>query len=168
MIEVQEMSKKEIESVLQRVGYGHLACARNNRPYVVPIHYAYDKSDIYIYTTEGLKTEIISDNPQVCLQIEEVVDNTDWRSIVINGEAEQIIDPKEREEVLKLIISANPTLTPAISIRWMDNWVRENREVVYRIKPGIVTDRSSVRVKIRAAFANREIGGNLKCIKRRN
>ena len=48
MIEVQEMSNKEIKEVLERVGYGHLACARNNRPYVVPIHYVYDKPKVYI------------------------------------------------------------------------------------------------------------------------
>jgi nitroimidazol reductase NimA-like FMN-containing flavoprotein (pyridoxamine 5'-phosphate oxidase superfamily) len=153
MIEVQEMTNKEMEAVLRRVGYGHLACARDNRPYIVPIHYAYDKPNIYVYTTEGMKTDIIKDNPQVCLQIEEVVGNDDWRSIVVNGDAEQITDRNEREEAVKLILSINPTLTPAISIRWMDDWVRENREIVYCIKPGIVTGRSSVKVKIKAAFA---------------
>lgn len=153
MIEVQEMSDNEIEEILQRVGYGHFACARNNRPYIVPIHHAYSKPNIYIYTTEGLKTEIISANPEVCLQVEEVIDNGDWRSIVIHGEAEQIVDRIEREEALKLITGVNPTLTPAISIRWMDNWIRENREVVYRIKPSTITGRSSVKVNISAAFA---------------
>ena len=152
MIEVQEMSNTEIEEILQRVGYGHLACARDNRPYVVPIHYVYSKPDIYFYTTEGLKTEIISGNPQVCLQVEEVVDNTDWRSVVVNGEAEQIADRSEREDILKQILSINPTLTPAISIRWMDNWVRENREIIYRIKLETMAGRSSVKVKISAAF----------------
>jgi uncharacterized protein len=153
MLEVQEMTNNEIEEVLARVGYGHLACARDNRPYVVPVHYAYDKPNIYIYTTEGMKTDIIKANPQVCLQIEEAVDNGNWRSVIANGDAEQITDLKEREEVLRLILATNPTLTPAISIRWMDNWVRENREVVYRIKPSLITGRSSVKVKISAAFA---------------
>ena len=153
MIEVQEMANKGIKEVLARVGYGHLACARNNRPYVVPIHYVYDGSSIYIYTTEGKKTEIISDNPQVCLQVEEVVDNDDWRSVIVHGEARKITDRKDLEEVIKLIRSSNPTLTPAISIRWMDMWIRENREVVYRIMPEMMTGRSTFKVKISAAFA---------------
>lgn len=153
MIEVQEMVNSEIEELLARVGYGHLACARDNRPYIVPIHYVYDKPDIYIYTTDGLKTEIIRANPYVCLQVEEIVDNDDWRSIIVNGDAEEITDRKEREEVVKLIRSTNPFLTPAISIRWMDNWIRENVEVVYRIKPHLITGRSTMKVKINAAFA---------------
>lgn len=153
MIEVQEMANSEIEDVLSRVGYGHLACARSDRPYIVPIHYAYDKPDIYIYTTDGLKTEIMSTNPHVCLQVEEVVDNEDWRSVVVNGDAEQITSRKEREDVINIIRSRNPALTPAISIRWMDNWIRENVEVIFRIKPYAMTGRSTVKVKISAAFA---------------
>jgi nitroimidazol reductase NimA-like FMN-containing flavoprotein (pyridoxamine 5'-phosphate oxidase superfamily) len=153
MIEIQEMTNSEIDEVLAQVGYGHLACARNNRPYVVPIHYAYDKLKIYIYTTDGKKTDIIRDNPQVCLQVEQVVDNGDWRSVIVDGEAERVTDREERENAIKLIRSGNPTLTPAISIRWMDNWVRENIEVVYRIRPTTITGRSTVKVKISAAFA---------------
>lgn len=153
MIEVQEMANDEIEEVLQSVGYGHFACAHNNQPYVVPINYAYCKPYIYIYTTDGKKTDIIKANPQVCLQVESVTDNGNWRSVVFNGKAEQITDAKEREEILRLILQTNPTLTPAISIRWMDNWVRENREIVYRIKADVVTGRSAVNVETRAAFA---------------
>lgn len=153
MIQVQEMVQGEIEGILQRIGYGHFACARNNQPYVVPIHYAYEKPDIYIYTTEGMKTEIINSNPHVCLQVEDVVSNTDWRSVVVYGDAERIDDPDEREKVLRLILQTNPTLTPAISIKWLDNRIRENHEIVYRIKPRMLTGRYSVIVKRSAAFA---------------
>jgi len=153
MIEIQEMSANEIEEMLRRVGYGHFACSLNDRPYVVPIHYVYVKPDIYIYTTEGMKTEMINSNPHVCLQVEEIVNRTDWRSIVINGEAEPVVNRDEKDEIVKQILLTNPILTPAISIRWVDNWIRENREIIYRIKPETVTGRFSVKVKISAAFA---------------
>lgn len=87
-----------------------------------------------------------------CELVSEVVDNGDWRSVVVTGEAKQIIG-KEREEAVKRILGTNPTLSPAISIRWVDNWVRENIEVVYRIKPDVIPGRSSVKVKTIAAFA---------------
>ncbi len=147
------MMNDGIEEVLQRVGFGHLACTENDRPYVVPIHYVYHGAKIYLYTTEGKKADIITANPHVCLQVEEVIENDDWRSVIVNGDAVKVTDHKEREEALKLIRSANPTLTPAISIRWMDMWIRENREVVYRIKPESITGRSTVKVKINAAVA---------------
>lgn len=153
MIEVEEMTQKDIEKVLETIRFGHLGCSVDDVPYVVPIHYAYQKPDLYIYTTEGKKFEMISQNPAVCLQVEDIVDGTEWKSVIITGEAEQVTDIKERERIVDLIKRSNPTLTPAISIRWMDNWIRENREVVYRIIPKSMTGRSSLKVVVKAAYA---------------
>jgi uncharacterized protein len=144
MIAVEEMGSGQIREVLKRVGYGHLGMARGSHPYVVPVHYTYDDPYIYIYTTEGKKTEIIRDNPEVCLQVEEVCDNKDWQSVIATGEAVRITGAKERKRALKLILASNPTLTPAVSIRWMDSWVRENIEVVYRVLPRMLTGRATI------------------------
>lgn len=158
MIEVREMENDEISEVLARVGYGHLAVSLNDEPYVVPIQYVVDGPRIYFYTTEGKKSEILDVNPKACLQVEEVTDNEDWRSIVISGIAERVGDWKERERAFKLLWDANPSLTPAISIRWLDEWIRENREVVYRIEPATMTGRFTVKVKRRAAFVQPKAG----------
>jgi nitroimidazol reductase NimA-like FMN-containing flavoprotein (pyridoxamine 5'-phosphate oxidase superfamily) len=144
MIEVREMSDKEIVELLSRVGYGHLACSRDDQPYLVPIHYAFKEPNIYVYTTEGKKSEIIAENPRICLQVEDVQDNAQWKSVILNGEAERLTDEDKREAALQAIVAVNPTLTPAVSIRWMDNWVRENIEVIYLIKPKSMTGRTSV------------------------
>lgn len=144
MIEVQEIGNKEIEELLKRVGYGHLGCSRNNHPYVVPINYAYEEGLIYIYTTEGKKTEMIAANSEVCLQVEEVESNKSWESVIVIGDAEHITNEAERERALELVLQVNPTLTPALSVRWMDSWVRENIEVVYRIRPRITSGRKAI------------------------
>lgn len=143
MIEVKDLSEGEITGILSRVGYGHLACCRNDRPYVVPVHYAYEDGIIFIYTTEGKKYEIIKENPNVCLQIEEVVDDHQWQSVIVDGDAEQLSAGAERDRAIELIVARNPTLTPAVSIRWLDEWVRENREVVYRVTPTATSGRRS-------------------------
>ncbi len=144
MIEVSDLSESEIREVLGRVGYGHLACSRENLPYVVPVHYAYDEGSIFIFTTEGKKFEIINENPHVCLQVEDITDNQHWISVIVDGVAAQIPNGPEHDRALELIIKVNPTLTPAVSIRWMDNWVRENIEVVYRITPTATSGRRSI------------------------
>ena len=144
MIEVEEMSDNEISDLLTRLNYGHLACSSNDKPYVVPVNFTFDGGEIFIYTTDGKKSRIIDANPQVCLQTEDVKDRQHWYSIIIDGSAERIADPVERERVMKLILANNPTLTPAVSIHWMDNWVRENIEIVYRIKPTMTSGRRSV------------------------
>jgi uncharacterized protein len=144
MIAIEEMDTGHIKEILKRVRYGHLGMARGRFPYVVPVHYVYDDPYIYIYTTEGKKTEIIRDNAEVCLQVEEVRDDKDWASVIAAGEAERVTDEEERKGALEAILSSNPTLTPALSVRWMDNWIRENIEVIYRIRPRMLTGRVTI------------------------
>jgi nitroimidazol reductase NimA-like FMN-containing flavoprotein (pyridoxamine 5'-phosphate oxidase superfamily) len=159
MIEVEEMDDSEIDDLLVKVGYGHLGCARNDVPYVVPIHYACIPPYIYIYTTEGKKFEIISENARVCLQVEKIYNNRRWKSVIVNGTAEIVVDPRERERALKAVLETNPTLTPALSVRWMDNWIKENIEVIYRIEPASKTGRRSKHSKTRlfAKFGKRPL-----------
>jgi nitroimidazol reductase NimA-like FMN-containing flavoprotein (pyridoxamine 5'-phosphate oxidase superfamily) len=144
MLEIEEMGNEEIIELMSHVDYGHIACSRENHPYVVPIHFSYNYPYIYVYTTEGKKAEIIRENPEVCLQMEEVASDQEWKSVIVVGDAEQISDQQEREKALALIVERNPTLTPAISVRWMDDWVRENIEVIFRITPKTTTGRATV------------------------
>lgn len=144
MIEIIELTDGECREAMSRMHFGHIACARNNHPYVVPIHFHFDGNAAFIYTTEGKKTEIMRVNPEVCLQAEEVKSNEDWVSVLIIGDAVRLSDEKERAAALELILKSNPKLTPAVSIRWMDSWVRENVEVIFRIEPRMITGRRTV------------------------
>jgi nitroimidazol reductase NimA-like FMN-containing flavoprotein (pyridoxamine 5'-phosphate oxidase superfamily) len=126
----------------------------------MPVHYAYEPPYIYVYTTEGKKSEILARNPRVCLQIEEVKDNRDWKSVIVQGEAEQLMDESDRTRALEAVLKVNPSLTPAVSIHWMDSWVRENIEVIYRIVPLEMSGRASVaKSDSRAPFVpQRKVG----------
>jgi nitroimidazol reductase NimA-like FMN-containing flavoprotein (pyridoxamine 5'-phosphate oxidase superfamily) len=153
MIEILEMRDSEIDDLLKRVNYGHLGCSQDDVPYVVPIFFAYDKPVIYVYTTVGLKSKIIDQNPKVCLQLEEFAQTGGWKSVVIMGEAEKIVDRVEREKAVDAIRRSNPTLLPALAIKWSNDWMRKNVEVVYKIKIREVTGRFTAEVKIASAAA---------------
>ncbi len=144
MIEVLDLSEGEITELLERVGYGHLACSRDGKPYVVSVHYAFHDGVVYIYTTEGKKADIIAENPSVCLQVEVVTDSRNWKSVIVEGTAERLGPGDERDLALTSVVAVNPTLTPAVSIRWLDEWVRENIEVIYRIEPTATSGRRSL------------------------
>jgi uncharacterized protein len=144
MVQVEEMDEKDCQSLLQRVSYGHLGLVKNNHPYVVPIHFAFEKPHIYIFTTEGKKTDIIENNPEICLQLEQLTDEKHWQSVIVIGNAVKVIDAEETKRVMQLILATNPNLTPALSIRWMDQWIRENIEIVYQITPNSITGRMTV------------------------
>jgi nitroimidazol reductase NimA-like FMN-containing flavoprotein (pyridoxamine 5'-phosphate oxidase superfamily) len=144
MLKVEDMSPAEMHALLQRESFGHLGCARDSRPYVVPMHYAYDGKELYFFTTVGMKTQFIQANPMVCLQVEEITDSTHWRSAMVIGRATEITKPEEMQRAMKFITERNPALTPAISATQLDALGRAVDIALYRITPEIIDGRQTV------------------------
>ena len=143
MLKVEDMSPTEMHALLQRESFGHLGCARDGRPYVVPMHYAYDGKELYFFTTQGMKTQYIDANPQVCLQVEEITDSTHWRSVMVVGRATGITNNDEMQRAMKLITERNPALAPAISSTQIDSLGRAVDIALYRITPEIIDGRQT-------------------------
>ena len=143
MLKVEDMSPAEMHAMLQRESFGHLGCARNNRPYVVPMHYAYDGKELYFFTTQGMKTQYIDANPQVCLQIEEIEDATHWKSVMVIGRVTEMTNKEETQRAMKFITERNPSLTPAISATQLDSLGRAVDIALYRITPEIIDGRKT-------------------------
>ena len=141
---IDPMAADEMRALLVRASFGHLACARDNRPYVVPMNYAYDGHDLYFFTTEGTKTEIINANPEVCFQVEEVADSSHWRSVMVVGAAHSLARPDEVERAMRLITERNPTLTPALNQTEVGAWERPSNIALYRLRPRAVSGRKTV------------------------
>ena len=144
MLKVEDMSANEMHALLQREGFGHLGCARDGRPYVVPMHYAYDGKELYFFTTQGMKTQYIDTNPQVCFQVEEITGRTHWRSVMVIGRATEITSDEEMQRGMKFITERNPSLTPAISATQLDSIGRAVDIALYRITPEIIDGRQTV------------------------
>jgi nitroimidazol reductase NimA-like FMN-containing flavoprotein (pyridoxamine 5'-phosphate oxidase superfamily) len=144
MLRVEDMAPAEMHTLLQRESFGHLGCARDGRPYVLPMNYAYDGKELYFFTTEGMKTQFIQANPKVCLQVEEITDSTHWRSVMVIGTAEQITKSEQMQRAMKLITERNPSLTPAISATQLDAWGRAVDIAIYRITPELIDGRQTV------------------------
>jgi len=143
MLDLYEMSSREIQDLLQQVGYGHLGCICGEHPYVVPMNYYLTGSDIYLFTTEGLKTQYMDANPEVCLQVEDVHDLQHWRSVVATGRVERLTEAQDIDRVMKLVQEHNPTLSPAISRTWIDVWGRANIRAIYRMYPNEMNGRKT-------------------------
>jgi nitroimidazol reductase NimA-like FMN-containing flavoprotein (pyridoxamine 5'-phosphate oxidase superfamily) len=144
MLKVEDMPPAEMHALLQRESFGHLGCARDGRPYVLPMNYAYDGKELFFFTTEGMKTQFIQANKQVCLQVEEITDSTHWRSVMVIGKADQITGNEEMQRAMKLITERNPSLTPAISATKLDTWGRSVDVALYRITPELIDGRQTV------------------------
>ncbi len=143
MLQIRDMSGGEMTALLASAAYGHLGLARDGHPYVVPMHYAFDGEEVYFFTTEGTKTEFIEANHEVCFQVEEVVDASRWRSVMLTGRAKRLAKPEEVERAMQLITERNPTLTPALNRTEIGAWKRPGHVAVYRVRPEAVYGRTT-------------------------
>ena len=145
MIDIDEMAPAEVTAFLQKTNYGHLGLCHEGRPYVVPVHFAFRNPHVYIYTTEGMKTEFIAGNSEVCLQAEEVKDAQHWRSVVITGKAERMTTELDKKHALEILRELpDPRNTPALARTWTDAWGRQLEEAIYRITPAIMSGRKTL------------------------
>jgi uncharacterized protein len=144
MLDIDEMSSKEIYELLRKIGYGHLGFIHEGKPYVMPMHYYLEGEEIYMFTTEGMKTHDIDASPEICLQVEEIInDPLHWRSVIVAGQAKRLTEKVDIERIRKLIKEVNPTLSPALNRTWIDSWGRAEKVAIYRVYPSEMSGRTT-------------------------
>jgi len=142
-VEIKKMSRREVQGLLRRSHIAHLACCALNHPYIVLLRYVYRESYLYIYTTEGKKTDILARNPEVCLQVERIKTSTNWRSVIVTGRAERLVNPEHFAEAMALVQERNPSLMPARGRTWKDDWGFQRVDAIYRIRPLDISGRKT-------------------------
>ena len=141
---VKDIPSAEMHQLLISASFGHLGCAREGHPYVVPMHYAYDGKELYFYATEGMKTQFMNGNPRVCLQVEEIIDSLHWRSVMIIGRAERLIDSKQIERAITQLTERHPSLAPALKASQTASTGSAVGVALYRIQPETIDGRKTV------------------------
>jgi len=82
---IRELTHGECEAMLRRHGFGRLAYALHDRVWIEPISYAYDDGWLVGRTSAGSKLATLAHNPWVAMEIDDVRDTFDWRSVVAYG-----------------------------------------------------------------------------------
>jgi uncharacterized protein len=112
---IEPLGNKDARRLLQANHYGRLGCCSNDEPYVVPINYLYHNENIYFHSLLGRKITTMRNNPQICLQVDEVKDDYNWQSVIVFGYYEEITEPQERTGLLAALFAQLPHLTPVES-----------------------------------------------------
>ncbi len=112
---IQPLGKEDARALLHAHHVGRLGCVVQDAPYVVPINYFYNGEDLYMHSLPGLKIRAMRQAPQICLQVDEVKDDYNWRSVLVFGEYEEVLVPEERERLLGAMFQSLPHLTPVES-----------------------------------------------------
>lgn len=106
------MTDAEVEAMLRRHRVGRIGCSANDRPYVVPITYAYDGHDVYAYSGLGRKIDVMREQPLVCFEVDEVDGDAAWRCVIAEAVYEELIDEAARRNALSLLASDGAQVVP--------------------------------------------------------
>jgi uncharacterized protein len=154
MLGINGMSSKEIHGLLPHVKYAHLDCIHQGKRYVVSTQYYIADSDVYLFTTEGVQAGDVDQNPEVCLQVEEICDLHHWRSVVINGRASRLTDPADIDRAMHFIEERNSLLSPAINRTWADALGCPEPMAIYCLHLGDMSGRATEGVSSCSLSAN--------------
>ena len=144
------LAENEARELIGAGKVGHLGCIVNGEPYVVPINYIFEDGAVYSHSMPGLKIEAMRAQRRVCLQVEEINDNFNWRSALVYGDFEEIRVPSDRKTVLAKLMAHFPLLTPVESVLAHDGGAPET--IVFRI----VVDRITGAAEVSFTEANDE------------
>ena len=92
---IENLTSEEIEEILKDNVWGHLGCNDGLNTYVYPFNYLYDGRYITCHSQRGFKTQVMQQNKRVCLQVDEVRDDNNWKSVMVLGEYQEVEDERE-------------------------------------------------------------------------
>ena len=138
-----KLNNDEIDQVLENNVTGRIGCTDGKKVYIVPISYAFNSTYITAHAQEGMKIEMMRKHPHICFQVDEIVNLTNWRSVIVWGDYEEVTDPKEKYYAMKFLISRLSQLhvseTAGVAqmhqeMEAQDILVNIIRPVIYRIR----------------------------------
>lgn len=109
-----ELNNEQIENVLQSQVHGMLSCVDGDKPYIVPLSYAYDGQFIYCQSKEGKKLRILRKNPNICFQVLIMSGMNNWKSVIVYGIFEELTTSNAIEARKLLFDKILTLLTPSM------------------------------------------------------
>jgi uncharacterized protein len=131
------LSEDRARALLRERKVGRLGCVDNGEPYVVPINYVFEDGSIYSHWLPGRKIDALRAHPRACLQVDEIEDDFNWRSVLAYGDFEEIRVPGDRRAVLRKLLDRFPLLTPVESVMAQD--ASAPNSIVFRIRIDRIT-----------------------------
>ena len=140
------LTKGQCQRVLIAGMIGRIGCHSSGKTYVIPITYVFDGGYIYTHSKEGLKIEVMRENPDVCFQVDQIDNLSNWRSVIVWGKYEELNTVEEQELALKILINGLEAFHTGDSVKPPKlssdmNPHKEKKPVIYRISAEEITGR---------------------------
>lgn len=136
-----KLTDAQIIQVLQAQSLGRIGCQADGKIYVVPVTYVYHNGFIYAHSKEGMKIKMMRANPSVCFQVDAMENMTNWRSVIVWGEYEELRSEREQEAGMKIMMDRLAPFVTSETVRTSHSASRAPevvekglKAVAYRIK----------------------------------
>jgi len=134
------LGEDAIETVLHHQIIGHIASHANDTTYVVPISYAYEDGCIYAHSEEGMKINMMRQNPKVCFEVYRMENMGNWQCVIGWGNFEEITDEKARAAALNILLKRDLPIITSKTVQLTTEWpfvpedLNDVKGIVFRIK----------------------------------
>ena len=109
-----ELTEVQINNLLASQVVGRMACTDGKRPYIVPVIYVFDGKYIYGQSREGMKLNMLWNNPEVCFEVDTMTDVANWQSVVVYGKFEELAGEVADHERRYLFNRVMPIMTTSV------------------------------------------------------
>jgi nitroimidazol reductase NimA-like FMN-containing flavoprotein (pyridoxamine 5'-phosphate oxidase superfamily) len=104
---IEHLDADGIEALLAGSIVGRIACNQpGDRPYLVPLAYAYDGRSIYAVSGPGRKLDLMRADRRVSFEVDRVERSDRWQSVVADGDFEEVTDADEIQMAIALVEGA--------------------------------------------------------------
>jgi nitroimidazol reductase NimA-like FMN-containing flavoprotein (pyridoxamine 5'-phosphate oxidase superfamily) len=131
---IQNMSKEMSVNLLKGTHLGRVACVRGSQPYVTPFSFAHHGSSLYSFANVGKRIEWMRANPLVCVEVEDIVTRSEWRTVVIFGQYQELPDTPQFGEARVLahnLLSATASWWEPSFAKFLNRGTEHASEPIY-------------------------------------
>jgi nitroimidazol reductase NimA-like FMN-containing flavoprotein (pyridoxamine 5'-phosphate oxidase superfamily) len=121
---IQTMDATDCMTLIHSRRTGRLGCCKDNRPYVVPVHYVCSGALIFSFSMPGQKLDFMRSNPNVCFQVDHIERNDKWKCVVIEGIFHEFSSAEDKQHAWEILQEHN-------------NWWEVGAQLVDRAEPDV-------------------------------
>jgi uncharacterized protein len=120
---------------------GRIGCSANDKVLILPVTYIFTDDCIYSYSLPGEKINMMRINPHVCFEVDQIESLVSWKTIVVNGQYEELNNQKTNLKVQTLFedrlgpLPKGETLHPSREFADPPRRVQKNQKpILYKIR----------------------------------
>lgn len=153
---VEEIPPDECRQILKQSYLGRVACSRNDHPYIVPFYYAYDESEsLFAFSTVGQKIRWMRENPNVCVEVDDVRAHDSWQTLIVFGQFEELPDEPKYDGMRRRaheLLSKRPMWWKPAYVAGLHDEYTDEGPVYFRIRIDSITGHRSAGEQIESVI----------------